>query len=155
MLGTHSKWLPGHPPGFLEQFCEILSILSQAASAAHYYEDLRRQCDAALAQRGLNPTLRHALMGEKCQGGHCRRMMIRALVAEGRRDHSCHLDLLSGFTGLLVRLGGIGESSAEQIGECWGARFPTRGAAIDGRTRENEDDEECREQRRMVSSSEM
>jgi hypothetical protein len=73
-------------------------------------------------------------------------MMIRALVAEGRRDHSCHVDLLSGFTGL----GGTGESSAEQIGGCWGARFSTRGAAIDGRTRENEDDEECREQRRMV-----
>ena len=53
MLGTHSEWLPRHPPGFLEQFCEILSILSQAASAAHYYEDLRRHCDAALAQRCL------------------------------------------------------------------------------------------------------
>jgi len=53
MLDAHSEWLPRHPPGFLEQFCEILSILSQAASAAHYYEDLRRQCDAALAQRGL------------------------------------------------------------------------------------------------------
>jgi hypothetical protein len=39
--------------GLFEQFCEVLSILSQAASAAHHYEELRRQCDAALAQRGL------------------------------------------------------------------------------------------------------
>jgi len=76
--------------------------------------------------------------------------MIRALVAEGRSDHSCHVDLLSGFTGLLMRLGGIDESSAQQIGKCWSARFSTPDAAIDGRTRENEDDEECREQRRMV-----
>jgi len=35
-------------------------------------------------------------------------------LPKGDANHSCHVDLLSGFTGLLVRLGGIGESSAEQ-----------------------------------------
>lgn len=53
MLDAHSERLPRHAPGLLEQFSEILSILSQAASAAHHCEELRRQCDAALAQRGL------------------------------------------------------------------------------------------------------
>lgn len=32
---------------------ELLSILSQALSAAHNYEQMSRQCNAALAQRGL------------------------------------------------------------------------------------------------------
>jgi hypothetical protein len=52
MLDTHALLLtrvaPNHP-----SLSEILSILSQALSAAHHYEQLSRQCDAALAKRGL------------------------------------------------------------------------------------------------------
>jgi hypothetical protein len=40
----------------LERFSQVLSLLSQAHSAAHFYEDLSRQCDAALAQQGLRRT---------------------------------------------------------------------------------------------------
>jgi len=44
---------PRNAASFLERFGEILSILSQAQSAAHQYEQLNRLCDAALAERGL------------------------------------------------------------------------------------------------------
>ena len=42
-----------HAPGLLASLSEVLSILSQALAAAHHYDELRRKCDAALAQRGL------------------------------------------------------------------------------------------------------
>lgn len=53
MLDAYFEWLPRHAPGLIERFFEALSILSQAASAAHHYVELRRQCDAALDQQGL------------------------------------------------------------------------------------------------------
>jgi hypothetical protein len=53
MLDAHPVRLPRHAPSLLERFSEILSILSQALSAAHHYEELSRKCDAALAERGL------------------------------------------------------------------------------------------------------
>jgi hypothetical protein len=38
----------------LQSLSEVLAVLSQALTASHHYEELRRKCDAALAQRGLN-----------------------------------------------------------------------------------------------------
>ncbi len=37
----------------LERLSEIWSILSQAHSAAHLYEELSRKCDNTLAEQGL------------------------------------------------------------------------------------------------------
>ena len=50
MLDAHPVRLPRHAPSLLERFSEILSILSQALSAAHHYEELSRKCDAALGR---------------------------------------------------------------------------------------------------------
>ena len=49
-----SAALRRHTPGFLQLLSEVLSVLSQATAASHHYEELRRKCDAALAQRGFN-----------------------------------------------------------------------------------------------------
>jgi hypothetical protein len=38
---------------FLELFSEVLSIMSRASSAAHYYETLRVSSDRRLAELGL------------------------------------------------------------------------------------------------------
>jgi hypothetical protein len=39
--------------GLLGRLLETWSILSQAHSAAHPYEELSRKCDSALAKQGL------------------------------------------------------------------------------------------------------
>ena len=42
-----------HAAALLDRLSEIWSILSQAHSAAHLYEELSRKCGSALAEQGL------------------------------------------------------------------------------------------------------
>jgi hypothetical protein len=53
MLDARPVLLQWRALGLFERLLEILTILSQAASASHLYDDLSHQCDGALAERGL------------------------------------------------------------------------------------------------------
>jgi hypothetical protein len=55
MLDTYPA-LSKRRASLLDRLWPILSQLCQAHSAVHLYEELSRQCDAALAQQGLRRT---------------------------------------------------------------------------------------------------
>ncbi len=53
MLDTYLERTTRHAASLLDRLLEVWSILSQAHSAAHLYEELGRKCDSALAGQGL------------------------------------------------------------------------------------------------------
>jgi|RhiMethySRZTD1v2_1073278.scaffolds.fasta_scaffold264168_4 hypothetical protein len=53
MLDAYPERPTRHAARLLDRLSEIWSILSQAYSAAHLYEELSRKCDSALAEQGL------------------------------------------------------------------------------------------------------
>jgi hypothetical protein len=53
MLDACLKRPTRHAARLLDRISEIWSILSQAHSATHLYEELSRKCDSALAEQGL------------------------------------------------------------------------------------------------------
>jgi hypothetical protein len=53
MLDTYRERPTRHAASLLDRLSEIWSILLQAHSAAHLYEELRSKCDSALAEQGL------------------------------------------------------------------------------------------------------
>ena len=89
MLDAYSEWLPRHAAGLIERFSEVLSILSQAASAAHHYEKLRRQCNAALAQQGLKradlPRIAHYELTQRVSPERLVAPSHRAIFAQSSR----------------------------------------------------------------------